>query len=376
MLLREVQTSRDLNRFVSLPWKLYKDDPNWVPPLKWEVKEFLDPKKHPFYQHGTAAKFLLYDGNEPIGRILVADDPRFNAENGTQVGTFGFFECIDSREAAETLLNAARDWSRRHGRTTLMGPIDYSTNYNCGLLIEGFETPPRIMMSHHLPYYQRLIEANGFQKNKDLYAWWFDDSLEILDKWKAGIERISKRSKVIIRPFSRKNFQEDVKRCLQIYDDARNDWWWSCVSLTPEEIEYFVKQLSFFGDENLVYIAEKAGQPIGFSITMPDVNEAIKPLNGNLFRFGLPIGMIRLWRNVRKIKTARMMVLCVLPPYRKQGIAERLIMQTLDYGKNTARFTGGELGWIDESNQEITRVLERVGAKRYKTYRVYEKSTD
>ena len=373
MQIQEVKTPSDLNRFVSFPWQIYRDDPQWVPPLILEQKETLNPKKHPFYLHGTAAKFLLLNGNETLGRILVADDPRYNEENKSNIGTFGFFECVNDNEAAQKLLAAAAEWSQKHGRTKLMGPMEYSTNYSCGMLVDGFDTSPRMMMPHNPPYYNDLLVNAGLVKNKDLYAWWFHDPYDIVQKWTPFIDRIGNRYNVIIRPFSKKKFKEDVERCLKVYDAVRSDWWWSCVSLTKAEVDYFAKNLALIGNENLVYIAEHEGEPIGFSITMPDLNEAIKPFNGKLTWYGLPINLIRLYRNMKRVKTARMMVLCVLPKFQKRGVAERLIMNTLDYGKNNVRFTGAELSWTDEGNDKINRVIERVGAVKYKTYRVYER---
>ncbi|MGL6196686.1 MAG: GNAT family N-acetyltransferase [Thermoguttaceae bacterium] len=373
MFIQEVKTSHDLKRFMSFPWQIYRNDQFWVPPLLIDVKETLDPHKHPFYKHGEAAKFIVTSDNEVLGRILVADDPRYNAENNSEVGTFGFFESINDKSVAKLLFDAACEWSGKRGRKKLMGPIDYSTNYGCGLLIDGFDSPPRMMMNHNPRYYLDLMNENGFVKNKDLFAWWFQDPYDIVEKWTPLVDRIGGRHNILIRPFKRSNFQEDVKKCLKVYDEARKDWWWSCVSLTSAEVDFFAKRLSMIGDENLVYIAEAEGEPIGFSITMPDYNEAIKPLNGRLTWFGLPIGLWNLWRNTKKIKTARMMVLCVLPKYQKKGVGERLILQTLSYGKYNVKYTGAELSWTDESNDKVNKIIERIGAQKYKTYRVLEK---
>jgi len=377
VIIKEVTTSRELNQFVDFPWRIYRDDPYWVPPLKLEVKDTLNPKKHPFYKHGTATKFLAYQEGQVVGRILAADDPHYNEQNHTQVGTFGFFESINDPNVSSALFEAAATWLKQKGRHTMMGPLTYSTNYECGVLIDGFDMPPRIMMPHNPTYYPELIEHWGFQKDKDLYAWWFQDPYEVVQKWQPFMDRISERnSDITIRPFSRKNFEEDVARCIEIYDFARKNWWWACVQLTKPEIHFFAKQLNMFGDENLVLIAEKAGRPIGFSITMPDLNEAIKPLNGKLTWWGIPVGLVRLWRHIKKIKTARMMVLCVLPEYRQRGVAENLIIKTLSYGKYVRKFEAGELSWTDEDNQKVNRIIERVGAKKYKTYRVYKKRID
>jgi len=375
--IEEVTTRQQLDRFVDLPWRIYKDDPNWVPPLKWDVKAMLNPKQHPFFRHGVAAKFLATCHEEVVGRILASDDPRYNEQNHTNLGHFGFFESINDQVVADALFKRAAAWLRARGRDTIVGPVAFSTNYECGTLIDGFDTPPRMMMPHNPAWYPVLMEGWGFEKDKDLYAWWFDDPYDIVQKWQPFMDRVASRNAdITIRPFSRKHFARDVERCIRIYDDARKNWWWACVALSEAEVRYFAKQLNMFADENLVLIAEKDGQPIGFSITVPDINEAIRPLNGRLTWWGLPIGLWRFFRNLKQVKTARMMVLCVLPEYRQRGVAERLIIDTLNYGKNTKQFSGGELSWTDEDNDKVNRIIKRIGAQRYKTYRVYKKRLD
>ncbi|NQU24653.1 MAG: hypothetical protein HQ567_25505 [Candidatus Nealsonbacteria bacterium] len=373
--VHEVQSRRDLDRFVKLPWKIYANDPQWVPPLIKEVKEFLDPRKHPFYLHGEAAKFLVTRGGVVQGRILVSDDPRYNEEQGTNVGCFGMFECVDDREAAGALLDTAAGWLRGRGRDAVMGPIDYSTNYPAGLLVDGFDTPPRFMMNHHRPYYAALLESWGLTKTMDLYAWWFTDRLDMVGKWRDRLQRIAKRSRITVRPFRKDDFDAEVERCRAIYNQALQGVW-GFVALTDAEFRYFGKQLFRIGDPNLVLFAEVDDEPVGIALTLPDVNEMIAPLDGRLTRFGLPVGLLRFMRRQRHVKTARMVLLDVVKGYRRRGIAELLILETLDYGKNTVGFTGAELGWTLETNDMVNRTVERVGARRYKTYRVYEKSLE
>jgi len=374
--VRVVESRRDLNRFVRVPWRVYKDDPIWTPPLLFDVKEFLNPKKHPFYKHGEAVQFIALDGGEPVGRLLVSDDPRFNEQNDTNQGCFGMFESLNDEAIAHALFDAGADWLRARGRDHVMGPIDYSTNYSCGLLVDGFETPSRYMMPYNPRYYEDLFKSWGMKKNRDLYSWWFEDRFDMIDKWRRRADWISKKGKVTIRSFSKnkKEFQNEVDRCHKVYDASRKDWWWACVTLTREEIEYFAKQLAMFGIEEQVLFAEtEEGEAVGFAITMPDVNEAIKPLNGRLTWYGIPWNLFRLLRRIKRVKTARMMVLCVDEKYRRRGVAELLIMRTLDYGKNTIGYTGAELGWTDEENDKINKIVERVGAERYKMFRVFER---
>lgn len=371
--IRPVMSPADLDRFVKLPWKIYADDPHWVPPLITEVKEFLNPRKHPFYEHGQAAQFIALRGEEVLGRILVSEDPLYNEQHGCQLGCFGMFESIDDRQVAHGLLNRAADWLRERRLTQIRGPIDYSINYPCGLLVDGFDSPPRIMMNHNPRYYAELLESWGLTKAMDAYAWWFIDSLNLADKWRPRLERLMKRNRVVVRPFNLSNFAEDVLRCKEIYNAAMNDMW-GFVRLTDAEFQYLAAQLKKLTDPRQVLLAEINGRPVGVSITLPDINEAIRPLNGRLTSYGLPIGAIKFLRNKRHIKTARMVILDVLKEYRRRGVAEMLILNTLDYGKNVLGYTSAELSWTFEDNEAINRTIESVGAKRYKTYRMYDKA--
>jgi GNAT superfamily N-acetyltransferase len=343
-----------------------------VPPLLLDVKEFLNRRKHPFYQHGDATQFIALRGEETVGRLLVSDDPRCNQQRGENVGCFGMFECVDDQPAAHALLDAATGWLSARGRTAIRGPIDYSTNYPCGLLIDGFDTPPRIMMNHNRPYYANLLESWGLTKSLDLYAWWFVDPLNLVARWKERAERLARRGGVTIRPFRTNDFTAEVARCQEVYNAAMDDLW-GFVKLTTAEFQYLAKRLQQLATAEQVLLAEVKGRVVGFSITLPDVNEAIRPLNGRLTRFGLPWGLLRFLRRKRHIKTARMVVLDVLKEYRRRGIAELLILHTLDYGKNVIGYTGAELSWTQEDNDPVNRTIEAVGARRYKTYRIYEK---
>jgi GNAT superfamily N-acetyltransferase len=373
--VHEVTTRRALNKFLKVPWNIYRHDPHWVPPLLAEVKEFLNPKKHPFHLHGAAAQFVAFQAGAAVGRILVSDDPRYNERRGTNVGCFGMFECIDDRPTAHALLDAAAGWLGDRGRTAILGPIDYSTNYTCGLLVDRFDTPPRVMMNHNPPYYAALLESWGLAKVKDLYAWWFVDPHDLAVKWQRRADWLARRGGVAIRPLSKKDFRADVERCYDVYNDAQKDNW-GFVELTRKEFFYLAKQLARLGAAQHTLLAEVQGELVGFSVTLPDVNEAIRPLNGRLSRFGLPIGWARLVFRMGRVKTARTAILVLSEAYRRRGISELLILETLDYGKNTAGYTAAELSWTLEDNDLINRTIERVGGRRYRTYRIYERGID
>jgi len=371
--VQPVETRRQLDEFCRLPWGIYRDDPQWVPPLLVELKDFLNPRTHPFHRHGEAACLMATRDGRAVGRLMVCDDPHYNQQHGTNVGCFGMFECFDDTEAAAALLDGAADWLRQRGRDGILGPIDYSTNYQVGLLVDGFDTPPRWMMGHHRPYYARLLEQWGLAKEKDLYAWWFTDPRDLISTWRDKLERLQRRARVTIRPFQRGQFDEEVQRCRTVYNGSRKTNW-GFVPLSEAEFTYMADRLARFAIAEQVLIAEKDGEPVGFSITVPDYNEAIRPLNGRLFRWGLPIGAYRLARRAKRIRTARMLVLDLLEGHRRRGIAEMLIHRTLDYGKNELGYTGAELSWTLEDNHAINSTVEAVGAKRYKTYRIYHKA--
>ena len=370
--IRQVASSRDLNDFMKVPWSIYADDPQWVPPLLIDQKEFLNPRKHPFFLHGAAEKFVAYRDGAPSGRILVSDDPRYNAEHKTNLGCFGVFETADDPEMTHGLLDAASQWLRARGRSAIMGPIDYSMNYPCGLLVKGFNTPPRILDNHNPPYYAGLLESWGLAKAKDLFSWWFDDAKDMRAMWRERAERIVRRGAITVRHFNIRDFDNEVQRCNSVYNTAmeRN---WGFVSLTEAEFRYMAKRLKEMAEPKMVLLAEVDGYPVGFSITLPDLNEAARPLNGRLFPYGLPVNLVRfLWRKGR-VKSARMIVLDILEKYRRRGIAEMLILETLKFAKNVAKYTGGELGWTLEDNYLVNQTIEAVGAKKYKIYRIYEK---
>jgi GNAT superfamily N-acetyltransferase len=365
-----VRDRRGREAFLRIPWRIYADDPIWVPPLLHERREFISAK-HPFYQHGFAALFLARRGGRDVGRILVSDDPHYNQVHGTNTGCFGMFESIDDPSVAHALLDAAADWLAARGRTEIIGPIDYSTNYPCGLLVDGFDTPPRVMMNHNPPYYARLLQSWGLEKAKDLMAWWLATDDYINGIWKSRILRFAERTTVQVRPFNIKDAKADIRRCKVVYDGAwqRN---WGFVRMTDAEFFHFAENLLTLLDPSLLLLAEVNGEPVGFTLTLPDFNEAVRPLNGRLFRWGLPLGLLKFHRNCRKIVTGRVITLGVLEDHRRRGIVEMLILKTLENTRGLG-FTHVELGWTLEDNTSINRLGDAVGASRYKTYRIYHK---
>ena len=370
--ITEVGSRAERDAFIKFPWEIYRDDPAWVPPLLLERKEFLDRKKHPFYRHGDAALFLAKREGKIVGRVMASDDPNYNTEHDSNVGCFGLFECIDDPEVAAALLGAASDWVRRRGRDEIMGPIDYSTNYVCALLIKGFEHPPTILTSHNPPYYAALIEAAGFSKAKDWYAWWFAKPEDTAVRLRRIATRFGNSLGVQIRPVNLKDEAGESRRLRTIYNQAweKN---WGFVPFTEAEFEHLVKELKPLAVPEFTLIAEVGGEPAGFILCLPDINVAFQKINGRLTTWGLPIGLAKLLYYKSHLRTARLVALGVTPQYRRSGIAEMLVLRIIEDAMIKRGFTG-ELSMTLEDNRLINRFLAAIGADRYKTFRIYRRA--
>ena len=368
----QVNSRADRDAFIKFPWEIYRDDPAWVPPLLIERKEFLDRKKHPFFEHGDAALFLARAGGKIVGRIMASDDPNYNALHKSNVGCFGLFDCVSDQAVAEALFEAASNWLRAKGRDEIMGPIDYSTNYVCGLLVEGFEFPPTLLTSHNPPYYVALIEGLGFTKTMDFYAWWFSEPERAAKRLRRLASALEKRHSVKIRPGNLKNLNEEAARMREIYNDAWKDNW-GFVPFTENEFRFMAKELKQLVVPEFTLIAEIGDEPVGFILCVPDINVAFKKIDGRLTTWGLPIGLAKLLYHKSRIRTARLIALGVKPKYRRGGIAEMLVLRIIEDAMIKRGFTG-ELSMTLEDNHLINRFLAAIGARRYKTYRIYHRA--
>ncbi len=370
--ISEISSRPERNAFIKFQWQIYSNDPAWVPPLIIERKTFLDRKRHPFYRHGDAALFLARKNGKIVGRIMASDDPNYNSLRQSNVGCFGLFECIDDHDVATALFEAAASWLRKKGRTEMMGPIDYSTNYVCGLLIDGFQFPPTILTAHNPPYYRQLIESCGFSKAKDWYAWWFADPSKAVAHLRRLAARFGTRCTAFIRPANLKNLREESRRLRQIYNQAweKN---WGFVPFTEAEIEFMTRELKPLLVPEFAWIAEVGDEPAGFILSVPDINVALRQVNGRFTTFGLPIGLLKLLYYKSRTRTARLIALGVIEKYRRAGIAEMLVLRIVEEAMIKHGFTG-ELSLTLEDNFMINRFLEAIGAHRYKTYRIYGKS--
>jgi ribosomal protein S18 acetylase RimI-like enzyme len=368
----QVRAPSEQDAFIKFPWEIYRDDPAWVPPLILERKEFLNREKHPFYEHGDAALFLAREGGKIVGRIMASDDPRYNDFHKSNVGCFGLFDCVNDPSVANALFTAAMDWLGKKGRDQIMGPIDYSTNYVCGLLVDGFQFPPTLLTSHNPPYYESLITGFGFAKVIDFYAWWFDEPENAARRLRRLSARITKRHPATIRTGDLKNFRVEAGRIREVYNEAWKENW-GFVPFTEKEFQFMAKELKQLVVPEFTLIAEVGDEPVGFILCVPDINVAFKKINGRLTKFGMPIGLAKLLYHKGRIRTARLIALGVKPKYRRGGIAEMLVLRIIEDAMIKRGYVG-ELSMTLENNHLINRFLHAIGARQYKTYRIYQRS--
>jgi len=363
-----VETKKEKKQFILLPWKIYKGDPNWVPPLIIDQKELFDPKKHPFYTHSEAQLFLAIENNEPVGRIVAIHYKNHNAYYKDKVGFFGFFECINSKEVSRALFQAAQDWLKEKGLEKMRGPANYTVNEEYGLLIDDFNLPPVVMMTYNPKYYIDLYEDFGLEKIKGLYAYWVDkDSVRITDKMKHALEKIKSNKEITYRNVNLKDFKNEIEKVKKVYNSAWAENW-GAVPMTDEEIDYVGKKLKMIADPRLIYFAEVDGKPVGFSLAVPDINQALIKINGRL----LPFGLFKLLWYKRKINAIRVIIMGVIKEYRHRGIDAYFYYETIRNGIALG-YRGAETSWILEDNIPMNRILQSINAKIYKRYAIYEK---
>ena len=369
--VKPVASKRDLMRFIKLPWRLYRNEPNWVPPLISERKRFLDRSKNPFFEHAEAEYFLAWRDGKPVGRISAQVDRHFNEFQGNDWGLWGFFECEDDQEAAGALLEAARAWLAERGRDRMVGPMDFTTNDECGLLVEGFERPPLILCPFHHAYYANLIEGAGLTKAMDTYMWELRlDKVEDKGGFHPMIhemaQKVSGEHNVTVRSMSKREMTSEIEKFLEVYNAAweKN---WGFVPLTDDEVRHYAKDLKQILDEKWAMIAERDGEILGAALSLPDVNVCLMHMNGRL----LPIGWLKyLWYR-RKIDRIRVFALGVKPEYQHLGIAAAFYIRHLDNADPKAVWWA-ETGWILESNEPMNRAMEGMGGKIVKRYRFFE----
>jgi GNAT superfamily N-acetyltransferase len=378
--LRVLPVTSEAERIALLefPWKVYRGDPYWVPPLLSERKAFTDPKQSPFFEHARVQFFLARRGDEIVGTIAAFTNDLYNEFQKTNVGWFGFFEVLEDAEAAAALLEAAAIWARQAGHTSLLGPAQFSTNDEVGLLVDGFDDPPRILMTYNPRYYLGFLEAAGFHKAMDLLAYTtnfaeIDERGGLSPKLLRVVDKVKARGRFHIRPVHMWEFAKELERVKVIYNQSweRN---WGFVPMTDAEIERTASQIKPLIDPDLVSAAEVDGQVIGFGLMLPDLNA---PLRKAYPRPGKPewltlLELLWYWKVRREVKWIRAFALGVVPEYRGKGVDALLYLHTAEQALRKG-YQSVEMSWLLESNEMVLRSAEMLGAHRYKTYRVFEK---
>ncbi|MGE5174898.1 MAG: GNAT family N-acetyltransferase [Hyphomicrobiales bacterium] len=369
MDLVPVQSARDLDRFIRFVYDVYEDDPLWVAPLPSDEKVRLTPGKNPYFEHAEAATWLARDGARTVGRIAASVDRNYDAFQKERQATFGFFEA-DSADAARALLGAAEAWARSKGAEVVRGPMSFTTNDECGLLVEGFERRPALMMPYNRREYGGWIEAAGFRKAKDLYTWRTPVPAAPPAKFSRVASMVKSREKITVRGMDMKRFDEELGRVKEVYNAA----WeanWGFVPMTEGEIDHMAKQLKPAVVPELVRFAEVDGQPIGFGMVIPDVNLALAPLKGRLF----PFGLVRLLLALPRLREGRFMALGVKRDYLKRGVGA-LLVEEMTRATIARGYTEVEVGWTLEDNDAVNDVIVGFGCVRTGVYRIYEKRLD
>jgi hypothetical protein len=364
-----------LDRFIALPWRIYRDDPEWVPPLLFERRQHLDRKANPYFSHAEVQLWLALRGGEPVGRISAQIDQAALARHDDAAGHFGFLEAIDDAEVFAALLGTAEAWLRARGMRCLRGPFSLSINDESGLLVEGFDTPPSLLMGHAPRYYAGRVEAQGYAKARDLIAYDFDMKKDPLpSSARRLIGRLEAQSGLIVRPLDKSRFDRDLKAILAIFNDAwANNW--GFVPFSEVEIAKVAKDLKPLIDADCVAIAELEGEAVAFAVGLPNLNEAIADLDGALLPFGWAKLLYRL--KAGKIRTARMPLMGVRQAYQGGTLGAALAFAVIGRAHEGLRrrgFASTELSWVLEDNLQAQKIIEAAGGVPYKTYRIYEKA--
>lgn len=364
-----VRTPRQLRQFIDLPWKLYEGEPNWVPPLKADQRRLLDPARHPFWKFSQRELFLAMRGTEPVGRVAAIVDQNYNQFHNERMGAFGFFECARDQVAATALVDAAADWVRQRGMTFLRGPLNPSTNYEIGVLVDGFEYPPAVMMPYNPRYYPDLLTGAGLDKEKDLVSLLLEPQNRTSDRVGKLAARIRRNNNVRIRSGERKHFDRELALIKELYHASwsRN---WGFVPMTDEEMDEAGKFLYRIADPDLVLFVYFHDEPVGICIILPDMNPLLKRFNG---RLGLG-SLLTYWRYKHEVVGLRAILFGFKHEVQKLGLP-LVVFDHLNHvlREQKTQYKYLELGWNLEDNEGINRFDAEIGGREYKRYRIYRK---
>jgi GNAT superfamily N-acetyltransferase len=375
----ECTTPKQRDEFIFFQWVPYHGNPYWCPPLISERREFYDKARHPFHQHAEVAMFLAKRGGQTVGTIYATDNRAHNEFQQENIGMFGGFECHNDQAVAHALFEQAEGWLRARGRSAVRGPLNFSTNEECGLLVDGFDDAPRVLMTYNPPYYRELIEREGYDKAMDLLAYRMEVNAQaglanFPPKLKRIMEKTMQRDGVVIRPIDVKHLDDEVARVIPIYNSAwaKN---WGFVPMTDAEFEHLAHGLKSVLDPDLLFVVEAKGRPIGVALTLPDLCDPLRrayPKPGTPELWSL-LKFLFNYKVRRTQKYIRVLIMGVLPEYRRSGIDALLMATTADVAMKKG-YTLGEASWILENNMPMRQGLENMGWKVYKTYRIFEKA--
>lgn len=373
IIVRPVNTFQDMGHFINVPWLVYKDDPNWVPPLRLERRLHYS-KLNPFFEHAKWKAWVAYKENQAVGRISAQIDFLHRQRYGEHTGQFGSLECINDEAVFAALISTAEQWLVEHQAQLITGPFNLSINQECGVLVEGFDTPPVIMMPHSPRWYDPLLHQHGYQSARDLLAYWVDINFTAPKTMQIINQRYSHQIK--LRTLRRKYFKEEMEILRDIFNDAWSENW-GFVPFTEAEFSELGNSLRWLVPEDYIQIAELEGKPVAFMAAIPNLNEIFKQLNGDLFPFGW-IRLIQLLKS-RTINTGRIPLMGVRKQYQKSPIGLALAFAVIDAPRQIGIDRGVkavEMSWILEDNLPMRSILKSIGCKEYKRYRLYEKTLE
>ena len=375
LYIKEIKTKANLKDFIELPWMIFKDDKNWVPPLKMEREELLTKGKNAYFEHAIAQYWLVFNGDIAVGRISAQIDDLVEEHHNLKTGHFGFFDCINDQEVANLLLDTAISWLKKRGRDEILGPFNLSVNEETGLLVDGFDTPPRLLMGHALPYFEDLLLDYGLTPVKDTYAYKLDiTKTKMPPVIQKLVDRTFANDHIKIRPINMKNYEEDMKIIMSIFNEA----WvnnWKYLPFTKAELKQNIKDMKMLLRPDFTYIAEIDGVAQAMMVTLPNLNEIIADLNGKL----IPTGLFKLLWRLKispSFKTVRVPLMGVRLEYQNTRLGGALAFGLFEKSRQIVSAFGcteAELSWVLEENTRLSKMLKTIGCIKYKTYRIFSK---
>jgi hypothetical protein len=376
--IHECISPAERKHFITFAWEIYKNDPYWVPPLISERMAFYDKKKNPFFEHSDAAMFTAKRDGKIVGTIVAVWNNRHNEFHNEKMGFFGGFECVNDQDVANALFDKAKAWVTQRGATALRGPVTLSMNEEVGLLIDGFDGEPQVLMTYNPRYYINLYENYGLKKAMDVWAWWnpiTKDEYKISSKLDRVVELVKKRSKFTLRKANLKQLDREIGILKKVYASDQGAWKdnWGHVPMTDHEMDHMVHGLKQFADEDLIWVAELDGNPIGVAVTLPNVNRPLRAAYPNPQTPEIITLLKFLWYRRKMVNAVRFVLLGVMPEHRMSGVDAVLIWETLQVALKKG-YIGGELSWILETNENMNRIGKLGGGHVYRTYRIYEKA--